>query len=173
MTGDQLMFAWYVLHIRSRFENVVNDSLVKKQIDVFLPKITVRSQRRDRRRMIQVPMFPGCVFVRTDLAPTRHIDILKTVGAVRLIGNTQGPVPVADTVIDSLKIMIGADEDIFTGARFKRGDRVVVIKGPFTGVIGIFSQYRGNDRVIVNIEILGKFAAVYVDITDVERLPEI
>lgn len=173
MGQDQLTLAWYVLHTRSRFENVVNDALIKKRVDAFLPKITVKSQRQDRHRMLRVPMFPGYVFVRTDLSPTRHIDILKTVGAVRLIGNTRGPVPVSDTTIESLRIMTGSDEDIITGARFKRGDRVMVINGPFSGVIGIFSHYRGNDRVIVNIDVLGKFAAVHVDAADVERMPEI
>ena len=41
---------WYVLHTKSRFENVVNEGLIKKSFEVFLPKIKVRSRRRDRRR---------------------------------------------------------------------------------------------------------------------------
>ena len=49
----------------------------------------------------------------------------------------------------------------------------MVVSGPFTGVTGIFSSYRGDGRVIVNIEALGQFAAVNVDAADVEKLPEI
>ncbi|HSO19467.1 MAG TPA: transcriptional antiterminator, partial [Desulfosarcina sp.] len=60
-----------------------------------------------------------------------------------------------------------------TGSRFKKGDRVMVVSGPFAGVTGIFSNYRGDGRVIVNIEALGQFAAVNVDAADVEKLPEI
>ena len=173
MAGDKLVDAWYALHTKSRFENVVIDGLVKKAVDVFLPKITVKSRRRDRHKMIRVPLFPGYVFVRTNLDPYRHVEILKTHGAVRLIGSSRGPVPIADATIDSLKIMVSTDEEIITGTRFKKGDRVMVISGPFAGVIGIFSSYRGDGRVIVNIEALGQFAAVNVNAEDVEKLPEI
>ncbi len=69
MTIDQLTPAWYAVHTRSRFENVVNDGLAKKSLDVFLPKVLVRSKRRDRKAMIRVPLFPGYLFVRTGLNP--------------------------------------------------------------------------------------------------------
>ena len=103
---DKLSDAWYVLHTKSRFENVVHEGLLKKNLDVFLPKIKVQSRRRDRRLMIQVPLFPGYLFVRTDLRPERHLEIVKTVGAVRLIGTKDGPVPVPDETVASLEIMI-------------------------------------------------------------------
>jgi transcription termination/antitermination protein NusG len=173
MAGDKLTQAWYALHTKSRFENVVNDGLAKKTLGVFLPKITVKSRRRDRHKMIRVPLFPGYIFVRTDLNPYEHVEILKTTGAVRLIGSTRGPVPIADATIESLKIMVSTDEEIITGTRFKQGDRVIVVNGPFAGVMGLFSSYRGDGRVVVNIEALGQFAAVHVDAADVEKLPEI
>ena len=106
---DKLEDAWYVLHTKSRFENVVHEGLLKKNLDVFLPKIKVQSKRRDRRLMIMVPLFPGYLFVRTDLNPHRHLEIVKTVGAVRLIGTKQGPVPVPDDTIASLEIMISTE----------------------------------------------------------------
>ena len=85
MNPNELTWRWYVLHTRSRFETVVHDGLTKKAHDVFLPKVRVRSKRRDRKVMIDVPLFPGYVFVKSNLHPTHHIDIVKTVGAVRLI----------------------------------------------------------------------------------------
>jgi transcription elongation factor/antiterminator RfaH len=173
MAGDKLTQAWYALHTKSRFENVVNEGLSKKALDVFLPKITVKSRRRDRHKMIRVPLFPGYIFVRTDLNPYEHVEILKTTGAVRLIGSTRGPVPISDDTIHSLRIMVATDEEVITGTRFKKGDRVIVINGPFAGVMGVFSSYRGDGRVIVNIEALGQFAAVHVKAEDVEKLPEI
>lgn len=165
---DPFIRAWYVLHTRSRFENVVNEALEKKTTEVFLPKILVRSARRDRKVMIRVPLFPGYVFVKTDLNPHEHLDILKTVGAVRLIGNQQGPISVPDIAIESLKIMVTADQPVATGQKYRQGDRVVVISGPFTGVTGIFVRYKGNDRVVVNIDALGQSAGVEVDESDVE-----
>ncbi len=164
---------WYVLHTKSRFENVVHDGLFKKNIEVYLPKIKVPSKRRDRRMMIRVPLFPGYVFVKSDLNPYRHLEIVKTVGAVRLIGTKQGPVPVPEDTIASLKIMVSVDQPITTGSRLRKGDRVMVLNGPLAGVIGTFVRYRGKGRVVVNIKALSQYAGVDVEEKDVERMPDI
>jgi len=169
----ELTPAWYALHTKSRFENVVTEGLVKKSMEVFLPKIRVPSSRRDRKLMIRVPLFPGYLFVKTNLEPNEHIEILKTTGAVKLVGNTDGPISITDQTIDSLKIMVNADHPITTGSRFKRGDRVMVMAGPFAGVVGTFVRYRGKGRVIVDIEALGQYAGVDVGEDDVEKVPEV
>jgi len=173
MKDKKLEHQWYVLHTKSRFENVVNEGLAKKQVEVFLPKITVRSKRRDRKAMIRVPLFPGYVFVKTDLHPHHHLEIVKTAGAVRLIGSKQGPVPVPPETITSLKIMVASDLPVTTGSRLQKGDRVLVVAGPFAGVVGTFIRYRGQGRIIVNIEALGQYAGVEVNEEDIEILPKI
>jgi transcription elongation factor/antiterminator RfaH len=173
MTLSELKYSWYVLHTKSRFENVVNEGLIKKSMEVFLPKVQVRSKRRDRKVMIRVPLFPGYLFVKTNLEPVEHLEIVKTVGVVRLIGNKEGPVSVPSDTIDSLKIMVKGDNTVTTGTRFRKGDRVIVVYGPFAGVIGTFARYRGKGRVIVDIEALGQYAGVDVSEEDIEILPEI
>ncbi|MCP4373187.1 MAG: UpxY family transcription antiterminator [Deltaproteobacteria bacterium] len=170
--ATKLQHLWYVLHTKSRFENVVNDGLMNKSVEVFLPKIQVRSKRRDRKAMITVPLFPGYLFVQTDLNPHNHLEIVKTTGAVRLIGTKDGPVPVSKTAVESLKIMVEGNNQVSTGYQLKKGDPVIVIAGPFAGVSGIFARYRGQDRVVVNVEALGQYASVEVHKEDVEILSE-
>jgi transcription elongation factor/antiterminator RfaH len=173
MVKHLLERSWYVLHTRSRFENVVNDGLLKKSMEVFLPKIQVRSKRRDRRLLIKVPLFPGYIFVKTDLEASEQLEIVKTVGVVRFIGNSQGPVAVPAETIESLMIMVASENPVTTGYRLKKGDRVIVVDGPFTGVTGYFVRYRGQGRVVVNIDALGQYASVDVGEEDIERLPKI
>jgi transcription elongation factor/antiterminator RfaH len=173
MEDKKLLPLWYVLHTKSRFENVVNDGLGKKSIEVFLPKVTVRSKRKDRKVMIRVPLFPGYLFVKTDLAPQSHLEIVKTAGAVRLIGSKQGPVPVPEETINSLKIMVNGDHAVTTGHRLHKGDKVLVVSGPFVGVAGTFVRYGGKGRVVVNIEALGQYAGVEVSEDEIEIIPKI
>ena len=59
---------------------MVRDGLAKKSSEAFLPKHRVKSRRRDRKKVIRVPLFPGYVFTKSDLNPDEHIEILKTVG---------------------------------------------------------------------------------------------
>ena len=172
MTGFvDIRHAWYVLHTRSRFEQVVFDGLEGKSLETFLPKITVMSKRRDRRKKIRIPLFPGYVFVRSDLKAYERLEIVKTVGVVRLVGNKDGPIPVPDESIDSLRIMVAGDNLVVTGTQLRKGDRVMVVEGPFIGVTGTFVRYRGSGRVVVSIEALGQYAAVDVPEAYVEKLP--
>jgi len=173
MAAIKFFSSWYVLHTRSRFESVVHEGLAKKSLEVFLPKITVKSRRRDRKVMIKTPLFPGYIFVKTDLNPHEHLEIIKTVGAVRLIGNRDRPIPVHLETIESLKIMVAGDNPVSTGTKLKKGKKVIVINGPFTGLTGILSRHKGKGRIIVNIEAMGRFAAVEVDIENIEPLPDI
>ncbi len=168
MVEDQFIYRWYVLHTRSRFENVVHEGLLKKSFDVFLPRVQVRSKRRDRRQLIHVPLFPGYIFVNSDLNPYRQLEIVKTAGVVRLVGNTHGPLPVDEQTVASLKIMVQSEQEIRTGRRLSRGEEVMVAAGPLAGVVGTFVRYRGQDRVVVHIQALGQYAAVEVDTADVE-----
>jgi transcription elongation factor/antiterminator RfaH len=174
MTGNSREGAsWYVLHTRSRFEQVVFTGLEGKSLETFLPKITVMSRRKDRRKTLRVPLFPGYVFVKSDLDAHERLEIVKTVGVVRIVGNRQGPVPVPDEAIDSLRIMIAAGDDIQTGSRFKKGDRVIVVEGPLTGVKGTFVRHKGGSgRVVVAIDAMEQFASVQVHEDDLEKIPD-
>jgi transcription elongation factor/antiterminator RfaH len=173
MVHPKLERLWYVLHTKSRHENVVNDGLARKSVEVYLPKITVPSKRRDRKKTIRVPLFPGYVFVKTDLHPHTHLEIVKVAGAVRFIGNKQGPLPLPEETVASLKIMVTSERDITTGNNLKRGDRVMVIHGPLAGVIGTFVRYGGRGRIVVNVEALGQYAGVEVSEDDIEIMPKI
>jgi transcription elongation factor/antiterminator RfaH len=161
-----------VLHTRSRFEQVVFDGLEGKSLETFLPKITVMSKRRDRRKKIRIPLFPGYVFVKSDLNVYERLEIVKTVGVVRLVGNKDGPVPVPDDSMESLKIMVTGDNEVLTGTRFGKGDRVMVVEGPFAGVTGTFVRYKGAGRVVVSIDALGQYAGVDVPKEYVEKIPD-
>ena len=89
------------------------------------------------------------------------------------MGNKDGPLPVPDESVDSLRIMVAGDNPVVTGTRLRKGDRVMVVEGPFIGVTGTFVRYRGSGRVVVSIEALGQYAAVDVPEAYVEKLPVI
>ena len=164
---------WYILHARSRCENNLHYCLEKRELESFLPKIRVPSKRKDRKVMLQKPLFPGYTFVRTNLDRYEHYRIVKSAGFVRIIGNRIGPLTVPEEAVDSLKIIVATGLPIATGRRFRKKDRIMVVSGPFTGVTGYFSSYRGKGRVIVNIDALNQFASVEIEEDEIEKLPEI
>ncbi len=60
---ERKIMPWYAVHTRSRHEDRVYLGLTQKSFHAFLPKMEVWSKRKDRRKKIMIPMFPGYLFV--------------------------------------------------------------------------------------------------------------
>ncbi|MBA3010575.1 MAG: UpxY family transcription antiterminator [Proteobacteria bacterium] len=165
---------WFALLTRSNFEQTVYGSITGKKIDAFLPKARRQSLRKDRKLMIEIPLFPGYLFVRTTIEPADQLNILKTTGAVRILGNTGGPLSIPDSQIDALKLLTSANVDLISGKSIllKKGDPVMVLEGPMAGLKGEFTRHKGCGRVIVKIDILGQYAGVEMDLESVEKIPD-
>lgn len=156
---------WYAVHTRSRFEQKVHDGINGKSIEVFLPRIQVMSRRKDRRKKILVPLIPGYVFVRTDMHPEEHLNILKTIGVVRMIGFKGKPVPAKEEEIQSLMILDGTDRTVQNRAYMNKGDRVIIMEGPLKGLVGFYLGHKSqSDKVVVSVELLQR--SLEVDIED-------
>jgi transcription termination/antitermination protein NusG len=166
---------WFALLTRSNFEKKVYDGLIKKNIPSFLPTIKRKSIRKDRSLIIDSPLFPGYIFVQSGISAVEQVNILKTTGAVRLLGNKSGPIPVPDFQIESLKIIISSNVDLITGAsiKLKKGDPVMIIDGPLAGVKGEFIHYKGKNRVVIKVELLGQYAGTEIESSMVEKLPDL
>ena len=163
---------WYALHTRSHFEQKVYDGLCGKSLEAFLPRMQVMSRRKDRRKKIFVPMLTGYVFVRSGLHPEEHLQIVKTVGVVRIISFKGKPVPANEEEIQSLMVLDGTDRTVENRAYMKRGDKVMIMEGPLKGLVGFYLRHKGkSDKVVVSIELLNRSLAVEIEDWALEKVP--
>jgi transcription termination/antitermination protein NusG len=159
--GEQL---WYALHVRSNHEKRARDYLHSRQVEAFLPLYRVQSRRRDRRVVVDKPLFTGYVFVHSSLERSEKIEILRSPGCVGLVGFDDGPRPVADSVLESVRILVGSGRQPEPFPFLKEGKRVRVAGGALDGIEGYVVQAPdGKPRVVVSIEILGRSVAVRLD----------
>jgi transcription termination/antitermination protein NusG len=170
LAGDEK--AWFALYVQVNHEKEVSKKLETKAIDCFLPLLKTWSKRKDRRKKIHVPLFPGYVFVHTVLDNYTNIDILKTPGAVALLRNSEGPLPIPDYQIENLQTMLQAEQILSPHAYLKEGDWVKVVRGPFAGCMGILlRQNPKKGRLVVSVDIIQRSVSVEMDVEDVEALP--
>lgn len=170
---NQQSLKWYALHTRSRFEQKVYEGLCGKSLEAFLPRIQVMSRRKDRRKKILVPLIPGYVFVRSILVPEEYHQIIKTVGVVRMISFKGQPVPADDQEISSLMILDGTDRTVQNRAYVRKGERVMIMEGPFRGLTGFYLRHKGKtDRVVVSLDLLQRSLEVEIEDWILERVTE-
>ncbi len=169
MTDDILQ--WYAVHTRSRFEQKVFDGFTAKSIESFLPKIQVMSRRKDRRKKIDIPLLPGYVFVRFDMAPEVYWDVIKTTGVVRMVSFRGKPVPANDEEVASLMILDGTDRTVQNQTYVKTGDRVMIMDGPLKGLVGFYLRRKGqSEKVVVSVELLKRSLAVEIEDWALEKI---
>src|SRR5262249_37834421 len=70
---------WYALQIRARFERRVNQ-LLNRDPQTLVPVARERRRWTDRYETVELPMFPGYVFVRAVLKPSDRLAILQSSG---------------------------------------------------------------------------------------------
>src|SRR5437660_9032789 len=60
------LLRWHAIYTCSRHEKSVSRQLREKQIDCFLPLYRSVRRWKDRRKELELPLFPGYVFVHID-----------------------------------------------------------------------------------------------------------
>lgn len=165
---------WYAVHTRSRHEDTVYAGLIQKGRHVFLPKIEVWSRRKDRRKKILLPMFPGYLFVELfTLDAQIRLDVLKTFGVVKILGNPSGsePVPIPDEKIESIKRIVCSKVEVRYFQYPKVGEPARIIDGPFKGIEGlVLSTDYKKDFFVISIELLQRSVAIKLEGFQIERI---
>ncbi|MBW1807598.1 MAG: UpxY family transcription antiterminator [Deltaproteobacteria bacterium] len=162
-SGDSLSGAdWYAIHTNSRHERKVAKDLERQAYQAYLPEYRTWSRRTDRRKQILKPLFPGYLFVRTEMTAARRLAILQTTSVVRIVGVNNRPLPVRDHEIESIKILLQSSVDSGPHPAISTGQLVQVMEGPLRGVIGVV-EHKKKQKIIVNVELLGRAVEASLD----------
>jgi transcriptional antiterminator NusG len=165
---------WYAVHTRSRHEDRVHLGLMQKAFNVFLPKMEIWSKRKDRRKRITIPMFPGYLFVElSSLDNVTKVDVLKTFGVVRILGKSQGaePLPIPDEKIDAIQRIAQSRVEVQQFQYPKVGEPARIVDGPFKGVEGLVirTDYE-KELFVIAIELLQRSVAIKLEGFQIARL---
>lgn len=162
---------WYALYVQVNHEKKVAEQLRKKNIEHFLPLLNTWSKRRDRRMRIQVPLFPGYVFVHAVLDNTVHVEILKIPGSVYVVRSSEGPAPIPDYQVESLRTVLEKADSLTLHPYLAEGDWVEVVRGPFAGCVGILQRINPKKgTLVISIDVIRRAASVQLAVEDVVRI---
>jgi transcription antitermination factor NusG len=167
--GSQMSPAWYAVYAQVRHESKVHSRLLAKSFECLLPQMERWSRRRDRRKKIQVPIFPGYLFVRSLLDNYEQLKILQTPGVVRIVRSEEGPLPVPHSQMTSLITLLNNASVLTVHPYLKEGMRVRIVNGPLYGCEGILVRKKNEKaRLVVAIDIIQQAVSVELNEDDVE-----
>ncbi len=153
--NDPNPMQWFVVRTKAGDEERANSNLLNQDIETFLP--LYKAQHLRGGRMIQTirPLFSNYLFARLDL-DLHYTKAKWTRGVSRILGNREGPVPVSEAVIRTIRDRVGRDNLIELVDEMKEGDLVQVISGPLKDLLGVFQKrMSGKDRVRILLNLIG------------------
>jgi transcription antitermination factor NusG len=166
--GGEEIRKWYAVYTMPRSERSVVKHLDVCQIESFLPiyESTHLWKNRQRAKII-LPLFPSYLFVR--IRSSERSKVLRAPSALRIIGNYQGPSPIADAEIEFLRSDI-CRHRAEPYQELVIGKKVRIKNGPMQGVQGILVQKKKSLRFVLKIELINQCASVEITADELEAV---
>ena len=156
---DAAVGDWHLLHTKSRQEKALVKSLTSKGIASYLPLVDVTRTFGKRKVGVELPLFPGYVFLKGVLDEVYEADRTKRVANV---------IRVKDQLkisweLRNLALALNSCAKMDPYPYLAKGVRVEVRAGPLAGVQGIIETRLKRDRLILQVDVLGQATSVEID----------
>ena len=163
---------WFAVWTRSQYEPRVEEALRRKNLDVFLPRVRQPSRRRDRRLVLERPLFPGYIFPRFVPSREAYLKVASTEGVVRILGDRWDALhPIPDEQVEAVRRLVAASDKVQPVPWIRVGDRVRIRAGALVGLEGFVQEWRaGRSRFVVSVDLLQRSVGVEVPSELLERI---
>lgn len=151
---------WYAAYTSANHEKRVASELRRRSTECYLPLYESMRRWKDRRVRLELPLFPGYVFVR--LALRERLQVLQVPGVSRLVGFDGHPAAVPNEDIEAIRSCLAGDHPLLPHRYLQRGQRVRVLSGPLAGLTGVVVRQKKQTRLVISFDLLMRSVAVDV-----------
>jgi transcription antitermination factor NusG len=113
-------------------------------------------------------LFPCYVFIYGGF--DNPLEILKTPGLINVVAWAGHQAIIPPGEISSIRRIVESALRVEPYPFLHRGDRVRVVAGPLIGIEGIMVPGRNRLQLVVSLKMLGRSAAVEIEISSIERI---
>jgi transcription antitermination factor NusG len=162
--------AWYAVQTRSRHEKKVAEEIAEKGVEAFLPIVTRIHRWSDRNKEVQLPLFPGYVFVHTDPSPESRLSVLRTPGVAGFVGSQGRGTAIPDKQIEDIRTVLHCNVPFEDYPFLEVNQRVRIRGGALDGVEGMLVAKNTDQSLVVSIDLIKRSILVRVTGYELERV---
>jgi transcription antitermination factor NusG len=159
---------WYAIHTRSRHEKVIAQQLLLRAVDHFLPLYESIRKWKNGKFKVQLPLFPGYLFVRILLNDRKQV--IQIPGVVGLVSVNGTPAPLPPDEIETIRFALEKGVHAQPHPYLNVGSRVRIKTGPLEGLNGILLRKKGQSRLVVSVDLIMRSIATDVEDSEVEPI---
>ena len=147
------MSFWAAAQLQPQRDGLALYCLRQAGFETYAPRLREHRIAHGRKEVRTPLLFPGYLFVLIELQWSRA---RWSPGVVRIVLNGAAPAAVPDGVIEDLKAReTGGLIELPQPPKFRPGDRLRVLHGPFAGHIGLYAGMKPRERIEVLLALLG------------------
>ena len=161
MDSQQDNKKWIAVYTKPRHEKTVENELLKKGFEVYLPILKERRKWSDRKKWVEFPLFRSYIFVKTEIK--NSLFVLQTMGVVKVIKFGGEIAVIQNDSIQAIKLMIEGGYMPEAIDYFVKGETVEVKNGPLKGLIGEVTRVDNSDRLLVRVDAIQHSVSVQID----------
>jgi len=156
---------WYATYTCPRHEKKAKQHLDSRAVETFLPVYRSTRDWNGRRAVVEMPLFPGYLFVH--IRECDRLRVLEAPGVIRIVGSNGRLTPLPDDDIralaSALKIRKSRPHPFLSV-----GERVRIKFGALRGLEGVIVREARELRMIVSVESIMRSFSVELEPGDLE-----
>jgi transcription antitermination factor NusG len=160
---------WFAVYTSPRHEKRVDRYFSQLEIERYLPLYHPRRKWADGSTVtLDLPLFPGYIFVRIDRS--QRVRVLEVPGVLTVVGGPGcQPAPLPEAEIEALR----------AGLHLRRaephsllsvGQRARIRSGALAGMEGVVVRQKGGLRIVLTVDLILQSVAVEVDGSELEPI---
>lgn len=158
---------WYAAYTMPRHEKLVANQLAVREVETYLPLYRAVRNWNGRKAQIELPLFPGYVFVKMPIS--NRVRVLEQPGVVRLVGTNGKATPLPEEEIERLRTSLAfcqAEPYPFLSP----GRKVRIKAGPMAGLEGKILRRKGKVRLVVSLDLIQRSVSFELDAAETEAV---
>jgi len=164
------MESWFVFYTYPKAEKSISTQLANAGYETYLPLQEEVRQWHDRKKKLQIPIFPNYIFIKTEIV--KIYEVLKFPRIVRCIKFNNKPSQVRDDEIALIKNIEHNCTNVIVSNKLEKGERVTIQGGPLNGLQGIIEESRDIRHIIVNIDSISYSLRVLLSPNEIYRIDQ-
>lgn len=159
---------WFAVQTHARHEKKIAAELQWSGVTTFLPLVGRIHHWSDRRKLVELPLFPSYLFVHIPVVPEIQIRILHTSGVLQFVGTSGRGTPIPEWEVNSIRKLLASNVGFEPWGFLKLGQRVRIRGGCLDGVEGVLLAQNKDRRLVISVGLIQKSLAISVEGYDVE-----
>jgi transcriptional antiterminator RfaH len=155
---------WFILQFKPNAHHQAVKNLNQQGFETFLPLHSATLRKACRFINTKRPLFPGYMFITFDKATNNWAKINNTYGVSRLLIFNSVLQTIPNRVIDSLKARCDCSGYLLPEKKFKYGDQVELLTGPFANFIAKVESYETDQRIWILMDLMGRKSKIQAEI---------